>query len=145
MDERRNENTSSEYVLKLVEGLHHERSDIAAQCAQILGARREHQATQALQEALITRRWEIDVARAAAWALGQIGDPGVVPALRFALGDAPLPVRLAIVEALAGITSEEARELLFTLAEEDPSALLRARARSYLSGTRDRTASTNRD
>lgn len=55
----------------------------------------------ALQEAL--RNEDADVRQAAAWALGEIGDPQAVPALQEALKDEDADVRRAAAEALGEI------------------------------------------
>lgn len=67
----------------------------------------------------------------AAWALGQIGGPGVVAQLRRALKDEDTWVRLRAVTALGRLRASEARDDIRKMLE-DPNSMVRERANEVL-------------
>lgn len=67
----------------------------------------------------------------AAWALGQVGGPGVVSALRKALADEDTWVRLRAVTALGRLRAREAIPDLSRMTE-DPNSMVRDRVREVL-------------
>ncbi len=126
----------SSYDDQLIAGLADERPDVAEICAWVLGQRRVARAVRPLGELVRRRPRDVAVCVAAVEALGQIGDPAAVPALRWAIDNGYAGVRLAALRALARIDPEAACEVLARVAAEDPAAGVRELASQLLAGLR---------
>jgi len=125
--------SGEDYVDKLIAELRHFEPTRAGLAIQILSEMlTEPRAIVPLIELLGTAR-DAEVLRSAAAALGRYGDERAVPALaRRALDWAsPLVVRVAAVDALAGIGGEQARVALEG-ALADPNGIVRDHARRAL-------------
>jgi HEAT repeat protein len=116
------------YDEKLVAGLRHERPDVAAMSAEVLGARRVEAAVGSLIEALDRWRDADDVVMAAIHALAEIGDGQAVVPLIEILGSRSLRQRVAAAEALSRFDQPIARVALRRAQRDDPNAVVRAAA-----------------
>lgn len=94
--------TQWDYVEKLIAALKHPEPTTPIRAAWILGERKEQRAVEPLSRLVLESR-DPFIAEAAVEALGKIGDPRCVPALRFALAQGVLRVKEKAKIALARI------------------------------------------
>jgi HEAT repeat protein len=125
------------YVQKLIWALHHKEATTALRAATILGDLRASKATVALAEVLGNPSTDPYLGAAAARSLGSIGDPRSRETLIDVLEHAPLPVRLAAVEALEALGPEEEAAQALRRASQDKSPNVSADARRVLEGWGD--------
>jgi HEAT repeat protein len=120
------------FVEKATAALRHPEPATAVRAAEIPGRMRPPGAVPALIDAL-EESLDAYLIAAAARALGEIGDPASVPALRSVLGSSCLVARIAAGEALGKIASREAVQALEAARGDASSAVRSALARSLRS------------
>jgi HEAT repeat protein len=99
--------TQWDYVEKLIAALRHPEPTAPIRAAWILGERKERRAVEPLSR-LVRECRDPFIVEAAVEALGKIGDPSCLPALRFALARGALKVREKARAALAQIPHQQA-------------------------------------
>jgi HEAT repeat protein len=122
------------YDEKLIAALRHERPDVAAMSAEVLGVRHAAAAVDELIDALALWSDADEVAVSVIEALAELGDPRALDALVAALRDRSLRQRVAAARALGRFDQPTARAALRRAAREDPNAAVRTAAAFAVGG-----------
>jgi HEAT repeat protein len=124
---------------KLIAALVHERPDVAAISAEILGRRRVRRAVGPLIAALGQWRDADEVSMAIIRALAELGDEAAIVPLSDVLRHRPLRQRISAAQALGQFTHPAARHALQQAALHDPNQGVRRAAADALA----RSSSSN--